>query len=60
MFFNHGLQLMDTLHQHLYVGKRLNEDLVALESLAVAVRKQPTAITSKTNTLLNIATESFA
>ena len=51
---------MDTLHQHLYVGKRLNEDLVALESLAVAVRKQPTAITSKTNTLLNIATESFA
>ncbi len=51
---------MDTLHHHLYVGKRLNEDLVALESLVSAVRKHPTAITSKTNTLLNIATESFA
>lgn len=40
-------------------GIRLSEDTVAVESLAVALKRAPTAITEKTNSLLNIVTESY-
>lgn len=40
-------------------GIRLSEDTVAVESLAVALKRNPTGITEKTNSLLNIVTESY-
>ena len=40
-------------------GIRLSEDTVAVESLAVALKRNPTGITEKTNSLLNIVTQSY-
>lgn len=48
---------MDQLASYVKTGKRLNEDLVALESLSLALANTPTKITPLTNDLLNITTK---